>query len=216
MAWSLFRSRKGKEALKRQQAYRVINEAARAVGINEKIGTHTLRKTFGYHAYQSGVDLSVLQNAPTESTELIKLTNLFEKNICKLNNKNKKDLINWLDRLPYELIESEILYAAENSARSLNKVLTDNIKRDLTDLLAVEESRRIHTDKNKRTTVKRNKKPTRTEPKPDWFSKREESILVAPAIDPSENDDDFEERKAKKEAESGVWENHQRYFKFIL
>ncbi|MEW9502419.1 tyrosine-type recombinase/integrase [Jeotgalibacillus marinus] len=37
-----------KESLKRQQAYRVINEAARAVGIKERIGTHTLRRTFGY------------------------------------------------------------------------------------------------------------------------------------------------------------------------
>ena len=48
-------SRKGGQALKRQQAYKIINDAAKAVGIKEKIGTHTLRKTFGYHTYQSGV-----------------------------------------------------------------------------------------------------------------------------------------------------------------
>ena len=34
---------------------------ARAVGIQDRIGTHTLRKTFGYHAYQTGIDISILQ-----------------------------------------------------------------------------------------------------------------------------------------------------------
>lgn len=69
----LFRSRKGKESLKRQQAYRIINEAARAVGIKDKIGTHTLRKTFGYHAYQSGVDLSILQKLFNHSAPSVTL-----------------------------------------------------------------------------------------------------------------------------------------------
>lgn len=69
----LFRSRKGKESLKRQQAYRIINEAARAVGIKDKIGTHTLRKTFGYHAYQSGFDLSILQKLFNHSAPSITL-----------------------------------------------------------------------------------------------------------------------------------------------
>ncbi|HDR7634705.1 TPA: site-specific integrase [Bacillus mycoides] len=69
----LFRSRKGKEALKRQQAYRIINEAARAIGIKERIGTHTLRKTFGYHAYQSGVDLSILQKLFNHSAPSVTL-----------------------------------------------------------------------------------------------------------------------------------------------
>ncbi|MFB5662502.1 tyrosine-type recombinase/integrase [Alteribacillus sp. HJP-4] len=69
----LFRSRKGKEALKRQQAYRIINEAARAVGIKERIGTHTLRKTFGYHAYQSGVDFSILQKLFNHSASSVTL-----------------------------------------------------------------------------------------------------------------------------------------------
>lgn len=69
----LFRSRKGKESLKRQQAYRIINEAARAVGIKERIGTHTLRKTFGYHAYQSGVDLSILQKLFNHSAPSVTL-----------------------------------------------------------------------------------------------------------------------------------------------
>lgn len=37
------------------------NAAARQIGIKERIGTHTLRKTFGYHAYQQGMSLEVIQ-----------------------------------------------------------------------------------------------------------------------------------------------------------
>ena len=49
----LFLSRKNKGFLLRQQAYKIINNVAYAVGIKDKIGTHTLRKTFGYHAYNN-------------------------------------------------------------------------------------------------------------------------------------------------------------------
>jgi integrase len=55
----LFASRKANaegnyKAISRQQAYEIINKAAVAVSINENIGTHTLRKTFAYHAYKAG------------------------------------------------------------------------------------------------------------------------------------------------------------------
>lgn len=70
----LFLSRKGSHALKRQQAYKIINDAARAVGIQEKIGTHTLRKTFGYHAYQTGVSLAVLQKLFNHSAPSVTLS----------------------------------------------------------------------------------------------------------------------------------------------
>jgi integrase len=69
----LFISRKGKSALQRQQAYKLINAAARSVGIKEKIGTHTLRKTFGYHAYQSGIDITLLQKLFNHSAPSITL-----------------------------------------------------------------------------------------------------------------------------------------------
>lgn len=55
---ALFASRKGGRSITRQQAYRILNDAARAIGIKEKIGTHSLRKTFGYHAFQAGVDIT--------------------------------------------------------------------------------------------------------------------------------------------------------------
>lgn len=54
--WFLFKSQKGKNRpISRQQAYTILNEAARVVGIKERIGTHTLRKTFGYWARKNGV-----------------------------------------------------------------------------------------------------------------------------------------------------------------
>jgi len=70
---ALFASRKGKSRINRQQAYRIINLAARTVGIVEKIGTHTLRKTFGYHAYQSGIDITLLQKLFNHSAPSITL-----------------------------------------------------------------------------------------------------------------------------------------------
>ena len=38
--------------MERTQCYRIVNEACRKAGLDCKIGTHTLRKTFGYHHYQ--------------------------------------------------------------------------------------------------------------------------------------------------------------------
>jgi integrase len=57
----LFLSRKSKGHLQRVQAYKIVNDAARAVGITESIGTHTLRKTFGYWAYKEGKDVTPSQ-----------------------------------------------------------------------------------------------------------------------------------------------------------
>lgn len=56
----LFKSKKNDQPITRQQAYRIINKAAKDVGIPEKIGMHTLRKTFGYHAYRKGIAISIL------------------------------------------------------------------------------------------------------------------------------------------------------------
>lgn len=70
----LFPSRKGcpnghVKPISRVQAYRVLNEAARRAGIDCEIGTHTLRKTFAYHAYKAGADLSVLQSVLNHSSQ---------------------------------------------------------------------------------------------------------------------------------------------------
>lgn len=64
----LFRSRLSDKPITRQQAYRIIKKAAREAGIEEKIGTHTLRKTFGYHAYEKGIAISILKNRFNHTT----------------------------------------------------------------------------------------------------------------------------------------------------
>lgn len=56
----LFKSKKNDSPITRQQAYRIINHAAKEAGIPGKIGTHTIRKTFGYHAYRKGIAISIL------------------------------------------------------------------------------------------------------------------------------------------------------------
>jgi integrase len=55
----LFSSAKG-GAISRIQAYRILNDAAHKAGI-EAIGTHTLRKTFGYHVYRRTGNLGLVQ-----------------------------------------------------------------------------------------------------------------------------------------------------------
>ena len=57
----LFASRRGNKAITRIQAYRIINNACAKAGISSNIGTHTLRKTFGYHFYQEKKDVALLQ-----------------------------------------------------------------------------------------------------------------------------------------------------------
>ena len=69
----LFISRKNKGFLLRQQAYKIINDVAKSIGIKEKIGTHTLRKTFGYHAYNNGYDITLIQKLFNHSSTAITL-----------------------------------------------------------------------------------------------------------------------------------------------
>lgn len=45
----------------RQRAYQIINHIAREAGITDRIGCHTLRKTFGYHYYKMTGDVVSLQ-----------------------------------------------------------------------------------------------------------------------------------------------------------
>lgn len=76
----VFISRKGdNKPITRQQAYRILNNAAESLGLVERdangtiivgeIGTHTLRKTFGYHAYKSGITLELLMDLFNHSSK---------------------------------------------------------------------------------------------------------------------------------------------------
>lgn len=70
----IFQSQKGNnQPLDRTQAYRIINDACRYTGIQDKIGTHTLRKTFGYFHYQQYRDVAMLQHIFNHSSPSIKL-----------------------------------------------------------------------------------------------------------------------------------------------
>jgi integrase len=59
----LFPSPKKKNAhLSRFQAYRIIRLAAVSVGESDHVSCHSLRKTFGYHAWKSGKDPMIIMH----------------------------------------------------------------------------------------------------------------------------------------------------------
>lgn len=68
----LFKSERGDKPIQRVQAYKIINSVAEKVGL-EEIGTHTLRKTFGYHFYQRTKDVAMLQEIFNHSAPSITL-----------------------------------------------------------------------------------------------------------------------------------------------
>ena len=69
----LIQSRKGdNKPISRVQAYRVLNQAAALLGLDE-IGTHTMRKTFGYWHYKQNKDVAILQEIFNHSSPSITL-----------------------------------------------------------------------------------------------------------------------------------------------
>lgn len=68
----LFPSRKRPYHIQRVQAYRILNTVARKFGLQE-IGTHTLRKTFGYWYYKKTKDVALLQEIFNHSSPAITL-----------------------------------------------------------------------------------------------------------------------------------------------
>ncbi|OMC81863.1 hypothetical protein BK128_21595 [Viridibacillus sp. FSL H7-0596] len=68
------RTKTGKQQhINRSTAYRILNDAAKAIGYRDNIGTHTMRKTFGYHYHQKFNDvgsLMTLFNHSEQSTTL--------------------------------------------------------------------------------------------------------------------------------------------------
>ncbi|MCX4268045.1 MAG: tyrosine-type recombinase/integrase [Lachnospiraceae bacterium] len=65
----LFLSQKGKnEPISRSQAYRIICTAAKASGLDQHISCHSLRKTFGYHAWKQGTPPALLMDLYNHSS----------------------------------------------------------------------------------------------------------------------------------------------------
>jgi len=68
----LFLSR-WKNRFDRVAAYYMLRNACEQLGIEAKIGTHTMRKTFGYHHYQQFKDVVLLQKIFNHSSPQITL-----------------------------------------------------------------------------------------------------------------------------------------------
>lgn len=56
----LFSGTSTSKAISRIQAYRIITVAGEAIGLPNRISCHSLRKTFGYHAWKNGVSPAVI------------------------------------------------------------------------------------------------------------------------------------------------------------
>jgi integrase len=56
----LFFNPKTHEPIKRGQAWKIITAICEEVGLTGNFGTHSLRKTWGYHARMQGVDLALI------------------------------------------------------------------------------------------------------------------------------------------------------------
>lgn len=54
--------------LSRFQAYRIICAAAQAAGLDEHISCHSMRKTFGYHAWKQGKDPVIIMEIYNHSS----------------------------------------------------------------------------------------------------------------------------------------------------
>lgn len=88
----LFASRKGEnKPITRVQAYRILNKAAKVVGL-EEIGTHTLRKTFGYWYYKQFKDVAILQDVFNHSSPSITLRYIGINDDVKDKNMNNFEL----------------------------------------------------------------------------------------------------------------------------
>lgn len=68
----LFKSLWGRR-YNRITAYYMIRDACKNAGLEEKIGTHSMRKTFGYHHYQKFKDVALLQKIFNHSSQQITL-----------------------------------------------------------------------------------------------------------------------------------------------
>lgn len=66
----LFPSRKGDKPITATQAWRILNAAAERAGLTINFGTHTMRKTFAYHAYNDGkgADITLLMRVLNHSS----------------------------------------------------------------------------------------------------------------------------------------------------
>lgn len=70
------------KAITRQQAYNILSSAGKEFGL-DSIGTHTLRKTFGYHLYKQTNDAALLMDIFNHSDIHITLRYIGVNQDCK-------------------------------------------------------------------------------------------------------------------------------------
>lgn len=73
----LFKSNKldsdgNSKPISRVQAYRILNHSARSIDLSD-IGTHSMRKTFGYHYYKKTKDVALLMDLFNHSSQSVTL-----------------------------------------------------------------------------------------------------------------------------------------------
>ena len=66
--------RNGQYRITRRHALRVLTNAAKVCGLKYKIGTHSLRKTFGYIQHQNGTSIELIQKMLNHSSPEITLS----------------------------------------------------------------------------------------------------------------------------------------------
>lgn len=64
----LFYGRRKTSPMSRQQAYNILSSAAARFGV-PGVGTHTLRKTFGYHMYKKTHDVAMIMDILNHSSQ---------------------------------------------------------------------------------------------------------------------------------------------------
>lgn len=69
----IFSSRKGNEHLQVRSLHKIINNVVKELKIKGNYGTHSLRKTFGYHRYLNNISVETLQKVFNHSTQAMTL-----------------------------------------------------------------------------------------------------------------------------------------------
>ena len=64
----LIENPKTQRAISRIQAYRLIRNASEALAFENRVSCHSLRKTFGYHAWKSGVSPAIIMEIYNHSS----------------------------------------------------------------------------------------------------------------------------------------------------
>jgi len=64
----LIENARTERAISRIQAYRLIRAAGEALSFDERVSCHSLRKTFGYHAWKSGVSPVIIMEIYNHSS----------------------------------------------------------------------------------------------------------------------------------------------------